>query len=233
MKKALWALALFMWVWAISIVMISCVTAPLQMGGQPTPQPTATPTTTPPPTTPAVSLPWDGKHADSAKWTAHLINEIELSSLTSQAPPDLVELCPKYASLNTGKKVEVWANLVAKMAQRESNFKPETQYQESFKDASGQYVVSRGLLQLSQESANGYGCGITKATMLHDSFVNLSCGVKIIDRWVGRDKMAMGRISNDTSSRNVGCGRYWAVCRPTNAGWSVIRSHISALSFCK
>lgn len=232
MKKALWVLALFMWVWAAAIVMLSCVTTPPKVE-EPAPQPTATPVTTPPPVTSAVQLPWDGKHADSTKWTAHLIGELENSSLPSQTPPDLVELCPKYKELSVNKRVEVWANLVAKMAQRESNFKPETQYQESFKDASGQYVISRGLLQLSQESANGYGCGITKATMLHDSFVNLSCGVKIIDRWVGRDKVAMGKVSNVVAERNVGCGRYWAVCRPTNPGWAVIRSHINALSFCK
>lgn len=95
------------------------------------------------------------------------------------------------------------AQLISIIAKRESNFDPSVKYNETG-HLSG--VVSRGLLQISKDSANGYGCSITDEKQLHDAQVNLSCGVKILSKWARKDKTLIGQPK-------LGCARYWSVCR--------------------
>ena len=100
------------------------------------------------------------------------------------------------------------------IAKFESNFKPETFHQEKFKDRFGNYIISRGLLQLSVESGRGYGCIIPQELDLHEPQVNLECGVKILNRWVGRDEVISDRITLENGKRRwLGGARYWAVLR--------------------
>jgi soluble lytic murein transglycosylase-like protein len=102
------------------------------------------------------------------------------------------------------------------MIQYESGFDPSQTYTESFTDRSGNRVVSTGLLQLSQESARGYGHSVTTQDLM-DPYVNLQVGVDILEHWVSRD----GVIAGDG---NTGGGRYWSVLRPTGKRQNIINS---------
>lgn len=97
--------------------------------------------------------------------------------------------------LGAGRPKQFWMMLFSRLSYWESNHKPECTYTEKFKDNDGKNVVSRGLLQVSIESANHYGCGIKNAQELHDPGINLRVGVTIANYWVKRkglvDGMAM------------------------------------------
>lgn len=108
-------------------------------------------------------------------------------------------------------RTQFWVALLSAMAREESGLDPSTQFVEpKVRDASGKKVVSRGLLQISIESANQqrYGCDIAKADDLHDPTTNLACGVKILNYWVAQD----GYVGAQ-KKRHVGGARYWSVLR--------------------
>lgn len=131
-------------------------------------------------------------------WTKILMDAIDAKSWD----PGIVSPC---------KKVEFkicLAQAISKMAEYESGFKPETKYVESFKDAKGANVVSRGLFQLSIESSNqsAYKCGIKVADELHDADTNIKCMVNIAHYWLNKDKVFFG-------GEKLGLGRYHSVAR--------------------
>lgn len=107
-------------------------------------------------------------------------------------------------------KEECVAQLISAIAKRESNFKPEAKYYETG-HLSG--VVSRGLLQISKDSANqkAYGCGITDENQLHDPATNLVCGVKILHYQAKKS----GVLIDGTKK---GAGAYWSTCRDNGHG---------------
>lgn len=106
-------------------------------------------------------------------------------------------------------RASFYANLLGALAHFESGQNPETTYVENFKDAKGKFVVSRGILQLSIESANSYGAGIKKAEDLHKPEVNLKAGVLILSRWIVRHSV----IAGGKRSAWRGGSMYWAVLR--------------------
>lgn len=165
---------------------------------------------------------------DRPEWTSYLIGAVTVADLQKTNPKDMAGICPNYAKTSSEDRIEFWAQLVSIMSKYESNFKPETSYTEGFKDAKGKPVISRGLLQISIESANSYGCGFRDAKELHDAKKNLACGVQIIKRWVSRDDHVMGAVG-----KNVGCGRYWSVCRTTSKSNAKIKAYLKATEVCK
>ncbi len=113
-------------------------------------------------------------------------------------------------------------------------FKTDTAYTESFLSSDGTNVISRGLLQISQSSSNqsAYKCGTKKPEDLHNPLFNLSCGVKIISYWT-KDKSVLG-----SDTQNLGCGRYWSVCRKLKNGkikesYQFIKSSLEKLEVCR
>lgn len=101
------------------------------------------------------------------------------------------------------------------MARYESNFDPEREYKESFKDSSGKPVVSTGLFQLSVESLRGYGIE-TNQRLLKDPLKNIEYAVKVFHWWVVRDRViARKRYCFFGTWR--GAGRYWSVLRGERA----------------
>lgn len=109
---------------------------------------------------------------------------------------------------------EFYAELLGALCKFESNYKPEETYEENFKDGKGKPVISRGLLQISIESANGYGAKLKSAEQLHDIDTNLKCGVLIMSKWISKD----GRISGKSSSTGswLGMARYWSPFRKSD-----------------
>lgn len=197
----------------------------------PSPSPAPTPTPVPKPTpTPSkgIGARWESaKGSTGVEWSEHTLDEFRrlASSLEDVLPSDANDFCPQLPKLSDQQTREFYVYLVSSIAQLESNFNTNLSYRESFKDSKGNYIYSRGLLQISIESGNGYGCGFRNEQELHDPFKNLSCGVRILNRWITRD----GRIAGQVGGSWRGGARYWAVLR-TSSKVSQIKSWTR--SFC-
>ncbi|KKL01402.1 transglycosylase [Rheinheimera mesophila] len=171
------------------------------------------------------------EHNRDGSWTRITEQAVAQSPLVSLVPADVQNFCPRYASLARQQRSQFWVALFSAMAKPESNFQPQSFYQEKFKDGKGRRVISRGLLQISHESANQprYGCDIKHPHSLHDPRVNLSCGVKIMSKWVKTD----GVISQPRwSNAPKGGARYWSTLRPQRGKVQQIADFTRQLSFC-
>lgn len=180
-----------------------------------------------------LKLLWDiEKPALSAGWTKHLVAEIKKTKLVKENPKSDI-VCHLDSD---EERVEFWAQLISAIAKRESGFKTETNYTEDFKDNAGKNVISRGLLQLSYESAkqSAYKCSLNVPADLNTPLKNLSCGVGIVNHWT-KDPATMGLGETD---KHYGTGRYWSVCRKYKNGtikdsYKFIKSYVESLPICK
>lgn len=199
----------------------------------PSPKPSPSPSPTVPPDTAREVIPlWESKVADGKEWSTHVSHALDSlgQDMLDVIPADKSLFCPKYSSLSYSQRKQYWAYMLSAMVRFESNFKTETKYTEDFNDSKGNRVISRGLLQISIESGNAYGCAFKTANDLHDPLQNLSCGIRILNRWVGRD----GRIAGKVSGSWKGGARYWAVLRAGDkTSYNSIVSWSQNLSFCK
>ncbi|ODT66063.1 MAG: hypothetical protein ABS75_29250 [Pelagibacterium sp. SCN 63-23] len=119
----------------------------------------------------------------------------------------------------------VWQNLFIALTRFESNYIPtvsfnETDFDPRLVERNGDPVISRGLLQISIGSANGYMCRIEDAQQLHDPETNLRCAVRIASRWVQRD----GVITGGTAGAWRGMARYWSPFRRDDSRNSIMQS---------
>lgn len=174
---------------------------------------------------------WSATNQDGS-WTKTAESAVANSVLVELVPRDVQYFCPAYPGLAKSERRKFWVGLLSAMAKPESNFKPQRLYREKFRDARGQAVVSRGLLQISIESANQkrYGCAITDASKLHDPAINLSCGVKIMSKWVATD----GIIAKHQKPRtHKGGSRYWSTLRPQHGHLRAIANFTRSLAFCR
>jgi hypothetical protein len=153
---------------------------------------------------------WRIKNTDGS-WSRFTEEAVKASSLPKVVPIDIDKFCPAYKGKTEVDRIIFWTGLISIIARPESNFKPETTYTESFPDAQGKKVISRGLLQISIESANQkrYSCAIGKSKDLHDPKTNLTCGVKILDAWVKADNV----VATYSGQNPIGGGRYWSTLR--------------------
>jgi len=172
---------------------------------------------------------WAKKNTDGS-WTAATEVAVARSQLTSAIPTDIEKFCPAYPSRSADERKIFWVGLLSIVARPESNFKPETKYTESFADAQGNKVVSRGLLQISIESANQkrYSCSIKKAEDLHDPSISLACGVKILDAWIKTDNV----IATYGTGAPRGGGRYWSTLREKNKHLPELTTFTKSLKVC-
>ena len=146
-------------------------------------------------------------------------------------PRDIHNYCPAWQQLDNYQRLSFWADLLAAMAVHESSHNPAARHTERFNDRFGVPVVSRGLLQLSQESANGYGCNIRQAAQLHSPAENIRCAVRIMSRWVSED----GVISDFRAGKKRpwrGGARYWSVLR-ANAKTADIQRNLRTTALCR
>ncbi|WP_413561191.1 transglycosylase SLT domain-containing protein [Bdellovibrio sp. HCB209] len=223
---------------ALSSSQLSSTTGDNSSSGVQTPDPTPTPTPSPSPSpspSPGTSLEvapiWEAAKTDGKLWTAHVLAQLDVigEDLLDVIPADGATFCPKYNSLTRDQRKNFWVYLMSQMTKYESSFNTNLQYTEDFDDSSGSNVISRGLLQLSIESGNAYGCGLKTASELHDPYKNLSCGIRILNRWMERD----GRIAGQVSGSWKGGARYWAVLRSSNSPYAKIVAATKAISICK
>lgn len=129
--------------------------------------------------------------------------------MVASTPKDAEQWCKGYGKMDKFQRRRFYASLFGALAKFESNYRDTEKYTEDFSDAKGKPVISRGQLQISQESANSYGCGITNPEMLHDPEVNLRCGVRIASKWVVKD----GVIQGGGPKAWKGFARYWSPFR--------------------
>ena len=202
----------------------------------PTPNPTPTPTPAPAPRPAPTPLPihafWDGRSPSAAKWTHYTLRAIEKhgQDLVNARPADIAEFCPKYNSLGAQGRKSFWVKLISAIAASESSFNPMARYREpAIVNRSGTNVVSRGLLQLSFESANAYDCGFTNEEQLHHPRLNIECGVRILSQWIESD----GVISARADGEWRGGARYWAVLRSISPKKEIIRRLVYQTSLCR
>jgi len=204
----------------------------------PTPTPSATVTPTPTPTPipetvlKEVTPLWEAKVSQGKDWTSYVNQQLDVlgKDLLDVIPADRTMFCPKYSNLSYAQRKQYWTFLISSMVRFESDFNTNSKYTESFNDSNGNKVVSRGLLQISIESGNAYGCGLKTAQDLHDPHQNLSCGIRILNRWVARD----GRIAGKVSGSWRGGARYWAVLREGDkTSYQSIVKWSKDLSLCK
>lgn len=173
---------------------------------------------------------WLAANPESQSWTAFATNAIDAhgNALLSSTPTDILDWCPAYEQHSTEQRKNFWAYLMSSLMKYESDYDPSVTYTEPFEDASGNRVVSRGLLQISIESANGYGCGIKDPKELHDPKTNLSCSVRIMNRWVERDNV----VQSKTITRSWhGLARYWSPFRRSNQR-SAMQAQVRSSSYC-
>lgn len=213
-----------------------------------TPNPSPEPPQAPPPSTPIpIPLPpptieppknedktaplWESKKVDGTKWTEHANYALDSlgKNMLGVVPADSSTFCPNYKNLTYEQRKEFWVYLISAMSRYESNFNPDARYQENFKDSQGEFIISRGLLQLSIESSQGYQCGFSKAQELHDPYKNLSCGIRILDRWMERD----GRIAGKVGNAWKGGARYWSVLRTGGNPYASIVQMTKSIPICK
>ncbi len=193
---------------------------------------------TPPSTSITPEVDWVHKAA-ADEWTdltGVAIDEIG-APLVASVPSDAEAFCPAFRQLSSEGRRAFWISLISAMARFESSFDPSVSFDEKKHCPScawavtrdGRNVVSRGLLQLSQESANGYrGCSVPVADelRLHEPALNLMCGVAIMSKLVSED----GVISGGRPGSWQGGARYWSVLRPGKL--SKIQSFTAGTSYC-
>lgn len=107
--------------------------------------------------------------------------------------------------------LESWGNIFVAMAFKESSWKADAKYTERFKDRNGEFIVSTGLFQLSQESGLGYKCDFKTLSKLTDPRTNIDCAMKIMKRWVINDGYITKNVGGSKPWR--GGARYWSVLR--------------------
>lgn len=175
---------------------------------------------------------WDDR-AEGAQWTAFTRAALatEGRALRMIEPTDVAAYCPAYTTLSGEEREAFWLGLLSSMARFESDFRPTTSFQENFNDRTGKSVISRGLLQLSQESANSslYRCGIEDSEELHDPRTNLNCAVKIMTALVSRDRT----IGAQVDGRWRGGSAYWSVLRTTSGSNPKIRAYTNRMEVCQ
>lgn len=172
-----------------------------------------------------IALNWENTneaHPERAPWSDVIIAGVESKLSVYEGASDIATFCPKFKSLTKEQKLKALGELMVGAAYYESGYKPDTLYRECSSACQyssctkhptygycmkgghvldGGIVISRGLLQMSLESAQGYGCKLTKPEELNDPIKNLTCANIILARQVER------RGSFTTASN------YWAVLK--------------------
>ena len=157
---------------------------------------------------------WD--HIKNQEWTNLVLDTLDFHGheMMLKTPKDILNFTTSKFNTPISRK-QFYVALISCMAKYESGFKPEEKYTENFRGQDGQFIISRGLLQISGSSGRAYGCDIPKDhfAVLHDPKINLECGMRILNRWLDRDGSISLLGGSTESPKWLGGARYWAVLR--------------------
>ncbi len=98
--------------------------------------------------------------------------------LVKMVPEDIDTYCPGYRTATETERKAFWVMFLSALAKHESTWRP---------DAAGGGGAWLGLLQISPQTAQGYGCRARTAQELKNGSLNLSCGIRIMAVTVPRD----------------------------------------------
>ncbi len=173
---------------------------------------------------------WEAGRPESRTWSIALYDSLDRlgAGLLTTPPAAIAAFCPAYPRQTRTERKTFWVSLFSALSHFESGHDPTRRYRENFRDSTGKFVVSRGLLQISLESGNAYGCGFATAQAIHEPLPNLRCGVRILNRWIGRDRV----IAAKRQGRWRGAARYWSPFRRASARRQ-IAAWTSALPMCR
>lgn len=153
---------------------------------------------------------WDHR-PEAAAWTQTSMNVIAANDavLAEKVPADIEGFCPGYDQASVTERRAFWAGLLSATAKHESTWNPQAS------GAGGRYI---GLMQISPQTAQAYGCAATDAAGLKNGEANLACAIRIMSTQVGRDGVVAGGGSK-------GIGRDWGPFRSAEkrsdiAGWT-------------
>jgi hypothetical protein len=172
---------------------------------------------------------WEKSVNEGVQYT-HITSEALLNdapALIDSSPSDVHDFCPAYYLLDRNGRIAFWVGLISAMTDRESSFDTHSQFTENMLDSEGKKVISRGLMQLSVESARSYGCSIGTESDLEDAETNLRCGVKILNQLILADSSIAG-----FKQRWLGGARYWSVLRPGGPQTKILAT-TRGLSVCR
>ena len=151
---------------------------------------------------------------------------------------DIQKFCPSYFHLKTDDKLNFWVYLISAITKYESAFDPASRMRETGLGVDGitkQHVYSEGLLQLSYQDQQNYKfCNEfdwsrdkslaptdPRKTIL-DPIKNLRCGIRILNKVIGRRNM----ISFDA-------GHYWSTLMPKHGPVHLIQAMTNQISICQ
>ena len=117
---------------------------------------------------------------ESGDWTSASLTALDRhgAPLVQTVPADIEKYCPTYRRLGPENRKAFWVTFLSALAKHESTWRPE---------AAGGGGAWLGRLQISPQTARGYGCRARDAQALKDGGANLSCGIRIMAVTVPRD----------------------------------------------
>ena len=197
----------------------------------------------PPPPKPTVKVapptPIETKKAElggtewDPQWDRIVEQTLPQAMLSRQVPRDVRRFCPRFYQMSVLDKRSFWAYFFQALAGAEAGLDPTTRVRHTepevaVKDGvTGRFVRSEGLLQLTYEDQERYGCDfdwehdrLLKAndpakTILQPKN-NLECGVKILAKQILEQHKPL--------FSNTG---YWSTLRPGNANYSMFAKQMT------
>jgi hypothetical protein len=153
--------------------------------------------------------------------------------VSNQVPRDVRRFCPRFYQMQEADKRAFWAYFFQALAGAEAGLKPTTRVRHTEPEVavvdkvSGRMVRSEGLLQLTYEDQERYGCDFEwqkdKQLPANDpgkSILqpknNLECGVKILDKQIIDQKKP---LTSQTS--------YWSTLRPGTVSYRVFAKQMT------
>jgi hypothetical protein len=167
------------------------------------------------------------------EWDKIVELAIPLEMVSNQVPRDVRRFCPRFYQMQEEDKRAFWAYFFQALAGAEAGLKPTTRVRHTEPEVavvdkvSGRMVRSEGLLQLTYEDQERYGCDFD---WQHDKTLpandpgktilqpknNLECGVKILDNQIIEQKKP---LTSHTS--------YWSTLRPGTVSYRVFAKQMT------
>jgi hypothetical protein len=184
-----------------SLLVCGCAKQEAHAASPPPAQPQA------PVTKPAPATPIDAKKVElggdtwDPQWDVIVEKALPAEMLSSQVPRDVRRFCPRFYAMSEVDKRAFWAYFFQALAGAEAGLKPDTRVRHTEPevavrdDVTGRMVRSEGLLQLTYEDQERYGCDFNwetdrtlppkdPAKTILQPKNNLECGVKILTKQI-------------------------------------------------